>query len=413
MLAGRRIAVVMPAYNEAKLIAGALDGIPSFVDHIIVVDDASLDATSKIVRAFPRPIDLTVHDVNQGVGAAIATGCRRALSLGADLTAVMAADGQMDPTDLPALLAPLIAGEADYTHGNRLGWPAAREAMPWHRWLGNHIFSSLTRHAIGVEVQDSQCGYAAMNRRTQRALDWDRLWKGYGYPNDLLELVVALRSARARDSSASGLRGGAERDTASPRVVHHPLRDRARVGSETCTTTRARRAVSCGCTGQSQRLEARSSRQGLVAGRRFDEEDARTWFDVNVRVARAEQLQEGRVFGDGRRCQCRSGASSRRGRRTAGAASLQNRRRDHDQVQHGLHDGDLGEDRRVRCAFGRSGRPASHRFGACHGDRAGGEVRSQNREGRGGHSTRPRSGGRQGAAGRAPPSSTMSVARSR
>jgi glycosyltransferase involved in cell wall biosynthesis len=190
MLAGRRIAVVMPAYNEAKLIAGALDGIPSFVDQIIVVDDASLDATSKIVRAFPRPIDLTVHDVNQGVGAAIATGCRRALSLGADLTAVMAADGQMDPTDLPALLAPLLAGEADYTHGNRLGWPAAREAMPWHRWLGNHIFSSLTRHAIGVEVQDSQCGYAAMNRRTQRALDWDRLWKGYGYPNDLLSSLV-------------------------------------------------------------------------------------------------------------------------------------------------------------------------------------------------------------------------------
>ena len=143
MLAGRRIAVVMPAYNEAKLIGGALDGIPSFVDHIIVVDDASFDATSKIVRTFPRPIDLTEHAVNQGVGAAIATGCRRALSLGADLTAVMAADGQMDPTDLPALLAPLIAGEADYIHGNRLGWPAAREAMPWHRWLGNHLFSLL------------------------------------------------------------------------------------------------------------------------------------------------------------------------------------------------------------------------------------------------------------------------------
>ncbi len=198
MLAGRRIAVVMPAYNEANLIAGALDGIPSFVDHIIVVDDASLDATSKIVRAFPRPTDLTEHAVNQGVGAAIATGCRRALSLGADLTAVMAADGQMDPADLPALLAPLIAGEADYTHGNRLGWPAARETMPWHRWLGNHLFSLLTRYALGVEVQDSQCGYAAMNRRTQQALDWDGLWNGYGYPNDLLS-ALSLCGLRVRE----------------------------------------------------------------------------------------------------------------------------------------------------------------------------------------------------------------------
>jgi len=198
MLAGKRIAVVMPAYNEERLISGALDGIPSFVDHIIVVNDASLDATPKIVRAFPRRIELVEHASNQGVGAAIATGCGHALSLGADLTAVMAADGQMDPMDLPSLLAPLIAGEADYTHGNRLGWPAARKAMPWHRWLGNHIFSSLTRRALGVEVQDSQCGYAAMNRRTQQALDWDRLWKGYGYPNDLLS-VLTLCGLRVRE----------------------------------------------------------------------------------------------------------------------------------------------------------------------------------------------------------------------
>jgi glycosyltransferase involved in cell wall biosynthesis len=189
MLAGKRIAVVMPAYNEAKLIRGTLDGIPSFVDHIIVVDDASLDATLEMVRAFPRPVELVEHTTNQGVGAAIAMGCRHALALGADVTAVMAADGQMDPMDLPTLLAPIIAGEADYTHGNRLGWPAAREAMPWHRWLGNHLFSLLTRSAIGVDVQDSQCGYAAMNRRTQQVLDWDGLWKGYGYPNDLLSAL--------------------------------------------------------------------------------------------------------------------------------------------------------------------------------------------------------------------------------
>jgi glycosyltransferase involved in cell wall biosynthesis len=206
MLAGKRIAVVMPAYNEVKLIAGALESIPSFVDHIIVVDDASLDATVKIVRSLPRRIELAEHASNQGVGAAIATGCRHALSLGADLTAVMAADGQMDPLDLPSLLAPLIAGEADYTHGNRLGWPAAREAMPWHRWLGNHLFSSLTRYAIGVEVQDSQCGYAAMNRRAQQALDWDRLWKGYGYPNDLLSSLT-LCGLRVREISVRPVYG--------------------------------------------------------------------------------------------------------------------------------------------------------------------------------------------------------------
>ena len=188
----------MPAYNEAKLIRGALQGIPSFVDHIIVVDDASIDATAETARAFRGPVELVEHEHNQGVGAAIATGCRQALLLGADLTAVMAADGQMDPLDLPALLAPLIAGEADYVKGNRLDWAAAGEVMPWHRWLGNHLFSLLTRRAIGLDVQDSQCGYAAMNRRTQQALDWERLWKGYGYPNDLLSWLT-VHGLRVRD----------------------------------------------------------------------------------------------------------------------------------------------------------------------------------------------------------------------
>lgn len=190
MLAGRRIAVVMPAYNEAKLIRTALEDVPGFVDHIIVVDDGSEDATTTIARAVERPIELIEHQTNQGVGSAIATGCRHALLLGADLTAVMAADGQMDPADLPALLAPLIAGDADYVKGNRLGWPAASKAMPWHRWLGNHVFSLLTRQALGVDLQDSQCGYVAMNRRTKEGLDWDGMWKGYGYPNDVLSSLT-------------------------------------------------------------------------------------------------------------------------------------------------------------------------------------------------------------------------------
>jgi len=93
-LGGRRIAVVMPAYNEAKLIRSALEGIPSFVDDVIVVDDASIDATAKIAQATDRHVEVIEHEANQGVGAAIATGCRHALLLGADLTTVMAADGQ-------------------------------------------------------------------------------------------------------------------------------------------------------------------------------------------------------------------------------------------------------------------------------------------------------------------------------
>ena len=188
----------MPAYNEAKLIREALERIPSFVDHIIVVDDASVDDTAVIARGTRRRTEVIAHRTNQGVGAAIVTGCRHAFLRGADFTAVMAADGQMDPEDLPALLVPLVAEEADYVKGNRLDWPGATEAMPWHRWLGNHVFSWLTRRAVGVDMRDSQCGYVAMNRLTQRALDWDRLWKGYGYPNDLLSWL-AVRGLRVQE----------------------------------------------------------------------------------------------------------------------------------------------------------------------------------------------------------------------
>ncbi|HET6417915.1 MAG TPA: glycosyltransferase family 2 protein [Polyangiales bacterium] len=198
VLDGRTIAVVVPAYNEAELIRDTLGGLPAFVDQIIVVDDASTDATGELVKAFFPSVVLLSHDANRGVGAAIATGCRRALALGADFTAIMAGDGQMHPDDLPALLQPLIAEEVDFTKGNRLAWPSVRSEMPWHRRVGNQLFSSLTRQALGIDVHDSQCGYAAMSRRASLAIEWDRLWRGYGYPNDLLS-CLSLLGLRVRD----------------------------------------------------------------------------------------------------------------------------------------------------------------------------------------------------------------------
>src|SRR6478736_3080520 len=124
---GRSVAVVVPAYNEADKIAATIRSIPGFVDHVIVVDDGSRDATAAVAqrsarraagRGGTRQVEVIVHERNRGVGAAIATGYARALARGADATAVMAGDGQMDPADLPRLLAPVLAGEADYAKGD-------------------------------------------------------------------------------------------------------------------------------------------------------------------------------------------------------------------------------------------------------------------------------------------------------
>jgi hypothetical protein len=101
---------------------------------------------------------------------------------------VMAADNQMAPEDLPALLEPLTADRADYVKGNRFVHPAHR-AMPRLRKLGSRFLSALTRVTTGYDVDDCQCGYTALAATTARRVDWADLWPRYGYPNDLLALL--------------------------------------------------------------------------------------------------------------------------------------------------------------------------------------------------------------------------------
>ncbi|MFC1587528.1 glycosyltransferase family 2 protein [Planctomycetota bacterium] len=123
MLQDHRIAVVIPAYNEEHLLTRTLESVPDFVDDIIVVDDASTDRTAQICNEFvPGRVILLQHLKNGGVGAAILTGYAGSLARKADIAVVMAADAQMSPLDLPALLAPVLAGDADYSKGMRLCW---------------------------------------------------------------------------------------------------------------------------------------------------------------------------------------------------------------------------------------------------------------------------------------------------
>jgi hypothetical protein len=101
----------------------------------------------------------------------------------------MAGDGQMDPADLEAVVAPVVAGEADYAKGNRFDHPEW-ERMPRQRFLAGRVLSRLTGLAIGLpRLRDSQSGYTAISRDALLAIDLDRMWPSYGYPNDLLGLL--------------------------------------------------------------------------------------------------------------------------------------------------------------------------------------------------------------------------------
>ena len=200
MLEDKSIAVVIPAHDEEKLIGATISGVPAFVDRIIVVDDRSSDGTAAVVEALGDPrVELIRHERNEGVGAAIVTGYKRARDAGMDVTAVMAGDNQMDPADLETLVVPVARDEVDYAKANRLFTGQAWELIPRTRYLGNAVLSLLTKIASGYwHVADSQTGYTAISLDYLRLIDLDRIYKGYGMPNDML-VHLNVWNARVRD----------------------------------------------------------------------------------------------------------------------------------------------------------------------------------------------------------------------
>jgi len=186
----RSIAVVVPAYNEELLIADSLSSIPSFVDRIYAVNDASKDKTQEIIEEIsqkdPRVVPIR-HEKNQGVGAAITSGYKRALADGMSIAVVMAGDNQMDPLFIPSLLDPIIANKADYTKGNRLLSPEFRTGMSGWRFFGNTVLTFMTKFSSGYwKLMDPQNGYTAISLKALERLTLDQIYPRYGYCNDLL-----------------------------------------------------------------------------------------------------------------------------------------------------------------------------------------------------------------------------------
>ncbi len=187
-LESTRIGVVVPAYNEELLIGETLRGMPEYVDRIYVIDDGSADRTGEIVKKFGDPrIVYMRHEINKGVGATIIDGYKLALKDEMDVVAVMAGDNQMDPTQLPRLIFPIIEGRADYTKGNRLLTSDFMSGMSKWRSFGNLLLSFITKIGSGYwQVMDPQNGYTAISRQALEVIDLDSVYPYYGYCNDLL-----------------------------------------------------------------------------------------------------------------------------------------------------------------------------------------------------------------------------------
>ncbi len=190
MYKGKRIGVVVPAYNEALLIAETINSIPEFTDRIYVVNDGSSDNTCEIASGMSRQngrLVVVTHERNRGVGAAIITGYKKCLEEDIDIAVVMAGDNQMDPVELSRILAPIAEGNADYAKGNRMSTRRHLQGMtPWRRF-GNWLLKWLTRIASGnYKIMDPQNGYTAISRKALEQINLDDVYPWYGYCNDIL-----------------------------------------------------------------------------------------------------------------------------------------------------------------------------------------------------------------------------------
>ena len=221
----RHIAVVIPAYQEERLLPITLESLPSCVKTVVVVDDASQDETREVALKFAREaveqgkrVSVLSLSENSGVGRAICIGYLQAHSMGADVAVVMGADAQMDPTELPSLVNALL-GEVVYVKGERMSHPKVRDRMPKLRYIGNRVLSLVTGILSGNRgLIDAQCGYTAIDLSCIDALSLPRLYPRYGFPNDLL-IRIHERGGQVAQIPVTPIYGAEVSSLSIPRVI--------------------------------------------------------------------------------------------------------------------------------------------------------------------------------------------------
>ena len=199
------VVVVIPCYNAERHIATVVAELPSLVERIYCVDDASRDGTAKILAELQQSnpkVRLVTLQQNQGVGGAMIAGYRAALSeaslrreLNRLILVKMDSDHQMDPHNLPNLIAPIASGQADYTKGNRFFYLEDVNSMPWLRVFGNVILSFLNKVSTGYySIFDPTNGYTAIHGTVAARINWDKIHRRYFFESDLLFRLNLLRA---------------------------------------------------------------------------------------------------------------------------------------------------------------------------------------------------------------------------
>jgi len=180
--------LILPAFDEAERLPGVLDGVTRAATgcEVVVIDDGSRDGTAGVARRHGATV--LRHPFNLGYGAALQTGYKYALARGAALLVQMDADGQHDPAEIRALVAPLEAGECDLVVGSRFLAPSGYR-MGRLRSVGRRLFTAIAKLA-GLRVSDPTSGFQAMNRRVLEVYARDF------FPADYPDVDVLLAAFR-------------------------------------------------------------------------------------------------------------------------------------------------------------------------------------------------------------------------
>ena len=191
------IAVVIPSYRVSNHILGVIAAIGPIVWRIYVIDDKCPDGSGNYVEencTDPRVVVLR-HTNNQGVGGAVMTGYRAAIADGAEVIVKVDGDGQMDPRLIPNFIEPILAGEADYTKGNRFFNLEEIRAMPKIRLFGNAVLSFMTKLSSGYwDLFDPTNGYTAIHVDAARHLPFSKISQRYFFETDILFRLNTLRA---------------------------------------------------------------------------------------------------------------------------------------------------------------------------------------------------------------------------